>query len=133
MYLDSIEIRGKISINIIIIIIIIIIKSSFSRDNNYSHYVIQRIAGFMHPAGLDVIMVVYHLLYDLLLFFFLVWVGGLGWLSINNISWNLYSKIVLVSSLQLARVVAWLPKLQHPNEDLNKNRLPVTIMADDDL
>jgi hypothetical protein len=28
------------------IIIIIIIKSSFNRDNNYCHYVIQRIAGF---------------------------------------------------------------------------------------
>jgi hypothetical protein len=59
-------------------------KSSFSRDNNYCHYVIQRIAGvaitlYYHPAGLlDVIMVVYHLLYGLLIFF-LVWVGGLGW------------------------------------------------------
>jgi hypothetical protein len=36
-------------------------KSSFNRDNNYCHYVIQRIAGFAitlyyHPAGLDVIM-----------------------------------------------------------------------------
>jgi hypothetical protein len=41
---------------IIIIIIIIIMKSSFNRDNNYCHYVIQRIAGFVitlyyHPAG----------------------------------------------------------------------------------
>jgi uncharacterized protein YggT (Ycf19 family) len=35
------------TIIIIIIIIIIIMKSSFdSRDNNYCHYVIQRIAGF---------------------------------------------------------------------------------------
>jgi hypothetical protein len=37
--------------------IIIIMKSSFNRDNNYCHYVIQRIAGFAitlyyHPAGL---------------------------------------------------------------------------------
>jgi hypothetical protein len=59
-------------------------KSSFNRDNNHCHYVIQRIAGFAitlyyHTAGLDVVMVVYHLLYDLLIFF-LVWVGGLGWL-----------------------------------------------------
>jgi hypothetical protein len=59
-------------------------KSSFDRDNNYCHYVIHRIAGFAitlyyHPVGLDVVMVVYHLLYDLLIFF-LVWVGGLGWL-----------------------------------------------------
>jgi hypothetical protein len=61
-------------------------KSSFNRENNYFHYVtcIQRIAGFAitlyyHPAGLDVVMVVYHLLYDLLVFFS-VWVGGLlGW------------------------------------------------------
>jgi hypothetical protein len=30
----------------VIIIIIIIMKSSFDRDNNYCHYVIQRIAGF---------------------------------------------------------------------------------------
>jgi hypothetical protein len=29
-----------------------------------------------HPAGLDVVMVVYHLPYDLLVFFS-VWVGGL--------------------------------------------------------
>jgi hypothetical protein len=64
----------------------IIMKSSFNRDNNHCHYyVIQRIAGFAitlyyHPAGLDVVMVVYHLLYDLLIFF-LVWVGGggFGW------------------------------------------------------
>jgi hypothetical protein len=58
-------------------------KSSFNRDNNYCHYVIQRIVGFAitlyyHPAGLDVVMVVYHILYDLLIFFS-VWVGGLGW------------------------------------------------------
>jgi hypothetical protein len=58
-------------------------KSSFDRDNNYCHYVIQRIAGFAitlyyHPARLDVVMVVYHLLYDLLVFFS-VWVGGLSW------------------------------------------------------
>jgi hypothetical protein len=58
-------------------------KSSFNIDNNYCHHVIQRIAGFAftlyyHPAGLDVVMVVYHLLYDLLVFFS-VWVGGLGW------------------------------------------------------
>jgi hypothetical protein len=31
---------------IIITIMIIIIKSSSDRDNNYCHYVIQRIAGF---------------------------------------------------------------------------------------
>jgi hypothetical protein len=61
-------------------------KSSFNRDNNYCHYVIQSIAGFeitlyYHPAGLDVVMVVYHLLYDLLIFL-LVWVdvGGWSWL-----------------------------------------------------
>jgi hypothetical protein len=35
-------------------------KSSFNRDNNYCHYVIQRIAGFAitlyyHPAGLTFI------------------------------------------------------------------------------
>jgi hypothetical protein len=58
-------------------------KSSFNRDNNYFHYIIQRIAGFAitlyyHPAGLDVVMVVYHLLYDLLVCFS-VWVGGLCW------------------------------------------------------
>jgi hypothetical protein len=52
---------------IIIIIIIIIMKSSTDRDNNYCHYVIQRIAGFAitlyyYPAGLGVVMVVYHLL-----------------------------------------------------------------------
>jgi hypothetical protein len=63
-------------------------KSSFNRDNNYCHYVIQRIAGFAitlyyHPAGLDVLMVVYHLLYGLLIFF-LVWVGGLGGLAGGN-------------------------------------------------
>jgi hypothetical protein len=33
-------------------------KSSFNKDHNYYHYVIQRIAGFAitlyyHPAGLD--------------------------------------------------------------------------------
>jgi hypothetical protein len=42
----------------VIIIIIIIMKSSFDRDNNYCHYVIQRIAGFAitlyyHPAGIS--------------------------------------------------------------------------------
>jgi hypothetical protein len=63
-----------------IIIIMIIMKSSFNRDNNYCHYVIQI---YYHPAGLDVIMVVYHLLYGLLVFF-LVWVGGLGWFSGGN-------------------------------------------------
>jgi hypothetical protein len=73
---------------IIIIIIIIIMKSSSDRDNNYFHYVIQRKAGrlrnyaYYHPAGLDVIMMVYHLLYELFVFvfgLFLVSVGGLGW------------------------------------------------------
>jgi hypothetical protein len=60
-------------------------KSSFDRyKNNYCHYVIQRIAGlaitlYYHSAGLDVIMVVYHLLYELLVFFS-VWVGGWPWL-----------------------------------------------------
>jgi hypothetical protein len=64
-------------------------KSSFNRDNNnYCHYVIQKIAGFAitlyyHPAGLDVVMVVYHLLYDLLVFAS-VWVGGLGWRAGGN-------------------------------------------------
>jgi hypothetical protein len=63
-------------------------KSSFDRDNNYCHYVIQRIAGFAitlyyHPAGLDVIMVVYNLLYELLVFVS-VWVGGLGWWAGEN-------------------------------------------------
>jgi hypothetical protein len=32
---------------------------------------------YYYPAGLDVFMVVYHLLYELLVFFS-VWVGGLG-------------------------------------------------------
>jgi hypothetical protein len=63
-------------------------KSSFNRDNNYCHYVIQRIAGFAmtlyyHPAGLGVIMVVNHLLYELLVFFS-VSVGGLGWWGEGN-------------------------------------------------
>jgi hypothetical protein len=44
-----------------IIIIIIIMKSSFNRDNNYCHYVIQRIAGFAitlyyHPTELIIIV-----------------------------------------------------------------------------
>jgi hypothetical protein len=61
-------------------------KSSFNRDNNYCHYVIQRIADFAitlyyHPTGLDVVMVVYHLLYELLLLvFFSVWAGRWSWL-----------------------------------------------------
>jgi hypothetical protein len=63
-------------------------NSSVDRDNNYCHYVIQRIDGFTitlyyHPAGLDVIMVVYHLLSELLVFFS-VWVGGLGWWAGGN-------------------------------------------------
>jgi hypothetical protein len=68
---------------------VLIMKSSFNRDNNnYCHYVIQKIAGFAitlyyHPAGLDVVMVVYHLLYDLLVFAS-VWVGGLGWRAGGN-------------------------------------------------
>jgi hypothetical protein len=42
-------------------IMIIVMKSSFNRDNNYCHYVIQRIAGFAitlyyHPAGMIMIM-----------------------------------------------------------------------------
>jgi hypothetical protein len=58
----------------LIIIIIIIITSSFNRDDKYCHYGIQRIAGFAitlyyHPAGLGVVIVVYHLLYELLVFF----------------------------------------------------------------
>jgi hypothetical protein len=61
-------------------------KSSFDRDNNYCHCVIQRIAGFTitlyyHPAGLDVVIVVYHLLCELLVSFrsaSVVLVGGQG-------------------------------------------------------
>jgi hypothetical protein len=63
--------------------IIIIMKSSFYKD---CHYVIQRITGgfaitlYYHPAGLDdVVVVVCHLLYELLVFFSVFWVGGLGW------------------------------------------------------
>jgi hypothetical protein len=65
-------------------------KSSVDRDNNYCHYVIQRIAGFAitlyyHPAECDVIMAVYRLLCGLLVFF-LVWVGSLGWRGVVVIS-----------------------------------------------
>jgi hypothetical protein len=74
---------GLTSYMVCVDMVIIIMKSSFNRDNNYCHYVIQRIAGFAitlyyHPAGLDVVIVVYRLLDDLLIFFS-VWVGGLGW------------------------------------------------------
>jgi hypothetical protein len=42
---------------LLLLFIIIIMKSSFNRDNNYCHYVIQRIAGFAitlyyYPAGI---------------------------------------------------------------------------------
>jgi hypothetical protein len=59
-------------------------KSSVDRDNNYYHYVIQRIASFAitlyyHPAECDVIMAVYRLLCGLLVFFLVCWVGSLCW------------------------------------------------------
>jgi hypothetical protein len=50
---------------------------------------------YYHPAGYDVLMVVYHLLYELLVFF-VVEVGGLGWWAgrgsrvhsiISGVSW----------------------------------------------
>jgi hypothetical protein len=57
-------------------------KSSVDRDNNYCHYVILRNAGFAitlnyHPAGCDVVMVVYRLLCGLSAFFSVL-VDGLG-------------------------------------------------------
>jgi hypothetical protein len=42
----SLNVIRYVVVVIIIIIIIIIIKSSFDRDNDYCHYVIQSIAGF---------------------------------------------------------------------------------------
>jgi hypothetical protein len=70
-------------------------KSSFNRDhNNYCaslrHSKNSRLRNYAilssdHPAGLDVVMVVYHLLYDLLVFAS-VWVGGLGsWAGGNQV------------------------------------------------
>jgi hypothetical protein len=100
-------------------------KSSFNRDNNYCHYVIQRTAGFAmtpyyHPAGLDAVMVVYHLLYDLLIFF-LVWVdvGGWSWLvgrreSSNRRVHSMISGGFMIISTAQSQFSRWSPVIWSP-------------------
>jgi hypothetical protein len=66
---------------------------------------------YFHPAGLDVVMVVYHLLYDLLMFFS-VWVGGLGWWAGESSKRRVHSMIsggfMIISTAQ-SQFSKWSP------------------------
>jgi hypothetical protein len=108
---------------LLLLLLLFIMKSSFNRDNNFCHYVIQRIAGFAitlyyHPAGLDVIMVVYHLR-SLWLVNFLFGLGRWFWLvgrgeSSNRRVHSMISGGFVIISTAKSQFSRWSPVIWSP-------------------